>query len=259
MTINRTVAALVVGALAATAPGADTVAEGSAALVDARSTVARWVETEQVISKEKREWQIGKEVLLQRIALVEGEIATMERKIVESREAIAGAAASRGELAERKQQLEAARVALVDAIGPLEQRTRSLLAVLPDPVRQRVEPLSQRMPADASSTDRSLSERFQNVIGILNEVNKFDREIHVTNEIRPLADGTTAEVTALYVGLGQAYYVTPSGHAAGVGRPGAAGWEWLPADHLAPEVARAVAILKSEQVPAFVPLPVEIR
>jgi hypothetical protein len=122
-----------------------------------------------------------------------------------------------------------------------------------------VAPLSQRMPDDPANTEVSLSERFQNVIGILNEVNKFNRDITVTNELRELPGGSMAEVTVVYLGLGQAYYVTSGGDGAGVGRPAADGWEWTAANHLAPEIFRTVEILKNAQPPAFVPLPVEIR
>ena len=71
--------------------------------------------------------------------------------------------------------------------------------------------------------------------------------------------GSTAEVKALYIGLGQAYYVTPTGDAAGVGQPTPDGWKWTPANDLAPEISRAIAILQNEEVPAFVPLPVTIE
>lgn len=223
-----------------------------------RSTVARWVETQQIISKEKKDWQLGKEVLLQRISLIENEIGQLERKRDATRGSIAEAEGQRRELEQRNEAMKRASAELAGIIGPLERKTRELLATLPDPIVERVRPLSERIPEDPDDTRASLGERFQNVIGILNEVNKFNGDITVTNEIRELADGSTAEVTAIYVGLGQAYYVTSSGRAAGVGRPTPEGWEWTAANHLAPEIAQAVAIVKGD-VPAFVPLPVEIR
>jgi hypothetical protein len=126
-------------------------------------------------------------------------------------------------------------------------------------LRQRVAPLSERLPDDSDRTEASLSQRFQNVIGILNEVNKFNRDITVTSELRTLSDGTVAEVQALYLGLGQAYYVTVDGSAAGVGRPGPEGWDWSSADEFAESISRAIAILRNEEVPAYVPVPVQIR
>jgi hypothetical protein len=97
------------------------------------------------------------------------------------------------------------------------------------------------------------------VIGVLNAINKFNADITLTNEVRAMPDGSSAEVKALYLGLGQAYYVTPNGQSAGVGRPTAEGWEWVPANELSVEIARAIAIFQNEEKPAYVPLTVTIQ
>jgi len=79
----------------------------------------------------------------------------------------------------------------------------------------------------------------------------------VATEMRTLADGRPAEVKTLYIGLGQAYYVSAKGEA-GTGRPGAAGWNWQPANDLAASVTEAMQIMQSKATPHFVPLPVKI-
>jgi hypothetical protein len=255
----RTVLLVAAASVSAGAATAQTDSAADEVLGSTRSAVEKWVETQQIISKEKKDWQLGKEVLEQRISLIENEITSLEEKTAETRKAIGEADAKRRELASRNEQLKTAAASLYDRIGPLEQKTRELLATLPEPLQERVAPLSQRMPDDPENTEVSLSERFQNVIGILNEVNKFNRDITVTNELRELPDGSMAEVTVVYLGLGQAYYVTSGGDGAGVGRPAADGWEWTAANHLAPEIFQTVEILKNAEPPAFVPLPVEIR
>ena len=53
--------------------------------------------------------------------------------------------------------------------------------------------------------------------------------------------------------------VTPDRDAAGVGKPGPEGWSWSTADDLAEKIAQAIAILANEDVPAFVPLPVQVQ
>jgi hypothetical protein len=58
----------------------------------------------------------------------------------------------------------------------------------------------------------------------LNEVNKFNREITVSSEVLTLSGGASAEVTALYVGIGKAYYVSRNGSAAGIGTASPDGW-----------------------------------
>jgi hypothetical protein len=105
----------------------------------------------------------------------------------------------------------------------------------------------------------SLSERFQNVVGILNELNKFSREITEATEVRDLPDGSSAEVTVLYLGLGQAYYCNAKSGVAGVGRPGEKGWVWEPRNDLVAAVADVIAVYRNEVPAVYVGLPVEVK
>ena len=141
----------------------------------------------------------------------------------------------------------------------LEQRTSTLLTRLPEPIRERVKPLSQRIPEDVSDTKLSLSERFQNVIGILNEMNKCSREITEASEVRDLPDGSHAEVTVLYLGVGQAYFCNENGGVAGVGLAGPDGWAWQQSNDLVEAVADVIAVYRNEQPATYIPLPVEVR
>jgi hypothetical protein len=81
----------------------------------------------------------------------------------------------------------------------------------------------------------------------------------VASEVRSLPDGTSAVVTALYVGLGHAYYVGVEGRIAGVGTPSPDGWVWRPANDAAPAIAEAIAILSNEKPAGFVRLPLRVE
>jgi hypothetical protein len=226
---------------------------------DTRTMIEQWVETQRVISTEKRDLAMAKEMLNERIELVEHEIETLHGKIAEAEESIADADKKRMEMIEENESLRETSTALEAVVGSLEKRTVALLNRLPDPIRERVKPLSQRLPENPEETKLSLSRRFQNVVGILNELNKFDREITVVSEVRDLPDGSSAEVTAVYLGIGQGYYTGSNEKIAGVGSPSDEGWVWTPANEAATEISRAIAILKNEQVADFVQLPVDIR
>jgi hypothetical protein len=130
--------------------------------------------------------------------------------------------------------------------------------MLPEPGQAKLDPLYKRIPEDPAKTRASAAERFQNILGILNEVNKSNNEITVNYEVQKRADGSPAEVKAIYVGLGQAYYVSASGDAS-VGRPTAEGWKWEPANEIAGGVTTALEILQGKQTAAFVPLPVKLN
>jgi hypothetical protein len=220
-----------------------------------RASLEKWVETRRIISKERQDWALGKEVLGDRIEIVADEIKSLRERIEESEGDIAEADRKRAELLLQNEQLKDASASLEEAILGLEQRTLALIPRLPQPLQERIKPLSQQLPKGEAL---SLSIRFQNVIGLLNAVNKFNTEITHTNEVHDLGWGTSAEVTAMYLGLGQSYYVNADGTSAAVGRPNSEGWEWSAATEQAADVQRAIMILKDEAQPAFVRLPVRV-
>ncbi|MBI1303071.1 MAG: DUF3450 family protein [Phycisphaera sp.] len=220
-----------------------------------RDAFDRWVETRRVISEETRDWTLGKDMLDSRLDILRRELAAVREKIAESERSTTDADRRTAELAAQRDALRAASAELASTAAALETRTKALVARLPDPIRDRIKPLSQRLPADPAASELPLSTRFQNVVGLVNEVNKFNREITVTSEIRALPDGTSAEVTVVYLGLAQAYYTGGNGRIAGFGAATADGWTWTPANEAAPQVARLVAILKNESPAEFVLLP----
>lgn len=223
-----------------------------------RSLLAKWAETQQMIAKERADWKDGKEILQSRIDLLRGEIATAEGKVSEISSSGSGVRKDKAELNARIDQLKAVSGDLGRLAGELETRIRALHDRLPDPLKEKIKPLFGRMPDNPEQSAISAAERFQNVAGILNEINKFNGEITLASEVRTLADGKPAEVKVVYVGLGQAYFVGAQGQA-GIGRPSDKGWEWKNEDRIAPEVSQVVEVLQNKAKPSFVLLPVEIR
>jgi septal ring factor EnvC (AmiA/AmiB activator) len=227
-------------------------------LQETRLTLEKWHETQQIVARERKDWQQGKEVLVARIELLQKEVATLEQKIAQGQAAVAKAESKRAELVAENEQLQATAKVLADAVGGFEQQVRELLPVLPPPVLERAQPIVQRMPAAGAATRVSVAERYQNVLGLLGELNRANQELTVAYEVHSLAGGRRAEVQVLYVGLAQAYSVSARGEA-GIGRPGPAGWHFQPAPALARPVLLALEILQGKHTPAFVPLPARLQ
>lgn len=255
----RTAAAgawLLTALLAAAPPAGAQEPDASAVLDSTRATLAKWVETRELISREREDWTLGKQVLEERLRLLEAELAELRGGLAETRGAIGAANEAREELRGKRDGLEEASSTLDEIVASLEAKTRRLVAQLPAPLTARIAPLARRIPEDPAKAEPSLGQRFQNVIGLVNEVNKFNGDVTLVSEVRELPGGGAAEVRTLYLGLAQAWYVTPNGDAAGVGRPGPEGWEWSADDELAPRVAQVIGVLEGDQVPAYVALPV---
>jgi hypothetical protein len=228
------------------------------AIKGSRETLAKWVETQQIIAREKKDWQQGKEILNSRISLVRSEIATVEEALGELRKTGAEGSGKRAEILREDGDLREAGSAVGGRVAVLERELKSFLPRLPEPLREKVQPLVARMPADPDGTSVTNAERLQNIVGILNELNRFNGEITMVTEIRTLSGGKPSEVRTIYLGLAQAYYLSPSGEA-GVGRPAEDGWQWEASGGIAPAVRQAVEILQTKAKPAFVPLPVRVQ
>ena len=250
--------AALVGAVALLSGAALATDEQLTDVSDTRAALEKYVEAQRTISAEKADWAVGRDLLVDRVEVIQREIESLRAKIDKTRADIADADTKRAELVAENDRLKEAGATYGAILLALEGRTQELLPRLPDPIRERVKPLSQRIPEVPDETKLGLAERYGNVVGILNEINRFHREVSVNSEVRTLSNGTTAEVTALYVGISQGYYVDGGGQAAGIGTGTGAGWTWSPADEAAAPIARAIAIFQSEEIADFVQLPVRI-
>lgn len=223
---------------------------------DARGALEQYVETRRLISEERSDWRMGREILEDRIELVQSEIDTLRTKIEESRAKIDEDDLEAAKRADAVAMAKSATDGLEERIGAIEARVQALLARVPEPIAKKVEPLSQRFPADSENIESSLAERYQVVIGVLNELNKYHAAVHEGPELRTLSSGQSAEVEALYFGLSQGYYVDATGKFAGWGRATENGWTWTDDSTIAGEVREAIKILKNEVAASFVRLPV---
>lgn len=224
-----------------------------------RDVLDKWVETQRVISREKRDLELAKEMLKERIDLVKREIASLREKISDAEKSISEADTKRAGMIDENEKLKTVSSSMGNLCQRLEDHAKSLLARLPDPIRDHVKPLSQQIPKDREEIKVSTSIRYQNIVGILNAIDKFNQNITVESEVRPLPDATSAEVTALYLGIGQGFYTGVNGTIAGIGTATEEGWIWTPANEAAAAITRVIGILKNEQVASFVFLPIDVR
>ncbi|MBL8738666.1 MAG: DUF3450 family protein [Planctomycetes bacterium] len=232
--------------------------DNAEAVANTRATVEKWVEARNLVSKELRDWAQGKEALAARMDVVRRDIEKLRKGIADAEAQVVEADKKRATLLEDNEQRKAGADRLTTRVAELEARLATQLPRLPEPLRDKLKPLTQRLPRAGETTKQSLAERWQNVVGVLNELDKWQREVVVTSELRQLGDGQSVEVAVLYLGLGQAFYASGNGKVAGFGHPTADGWQWKQANELAAEVLRTIAIYKNEQVAAFVRLPVQV-
>lgn len=222
-----------------------------------RDALEKWVETRRTIGVERRDWALGKDLLDSRIDVLDRELKTLADRTKEVEATLTEADRKRDSLAQEAGTLKDASAQLAAMAAQLETKVKALVKRFPTPLAEKLKPLTQRLPEDSAATTLSLAVRFQNIVGIINEANRFNREITQSSEIRKLADGSSVEVTAVYLGLAQGYYVGAGGRIAGIGRGAPEGWTWTESNDNGPAIERIVAILRNQKPAAFVPIPVK--
>lgn len=228
------------------------------AVGDARLLFGKWIETEQVMSTERKEWQQGREVLVHRAELLDREVQGLRERTKEAETTAASVQEQRDKLQSEIEAMKVVAAQLTQEVTGLEVEAKKLLRMAPPPLQQKLLLLQQRIPEDPATTRVSIAERFQNVLGIFDALNKANQEISEHIEVRDLGGGRRAEVRVLYIGLAQAYYLSAGGDA-GFGQPGPDGWTWQPKAELASAVRTALEIRAGTHSPTFVPLPVRVR
>lgn len=227
-------------------------------LTEARSTVGRWVNVEQSVSREAIAWQEKKTLLNDLIMVSKAEIASLKKQITEADKAKGEAETLRAELVqERNANLENAKQVATFLIR-YETSLRDLIKRLPPPLKKDLEPLLQRIPQDPTDTALGIAERMQTVVGIVSQIQRFDALPTVRSEMMPAAEGSKQEVRTLHLGLGASYYAAADGSTAGYGELTDAGWEWRAKPELAAAVLKAIKSAERTGDATFANLPVKL-
>ncbi len=223
-----------------------------------RSNFKEWVELKKLISEEKNDWAVEKETLQESIDLLEAEIDKLKLAIEKQEEDASAADTERVELTASEDALKAASAIVKDSIGDLEAQTLELVKYLPEALRQKLNVITQQIPRNKREMDAStLSKRIVNVVAIITEIEKFNSQITVFNEIQEIG-GESVRVDTLYIGLSVAYYVDGTESEAGYMIPAKDEWTKVQDNSLAKPIADAVAMQKREMPVEFVNLPLQV-
>lgn len=231
----------------------------AASLGETRNTLEEWVETRQIISKEKADWKVEQSILSDTVELLSNELKRLETELEEMEATTSAADEERARLNEDKETLSDASSVVEANIGNLETQMKAVIKTLPEPLLEKIKPLIRRLPEDSSDTSLSLGERVQNIVGILSQADKFNTTITQTSESRQISENKTVEVRTLYWGLATAYYVDASGEYAGLGYPVAKGWEWPRIDDAGEAIKRLIDVYEGSEEIQFIQVPARIK
>ena len=228
-------------------------------LLETRSTLQKWVETRQLISKTKGDWQSDKEMLQQTAELLDRELKAVNEQFQKL-------GTNSTQVDKERLQAEALLQSSTEGLDRAKQfatsfeaRIQQVIPSFPGPLQEILKPLLNRLPADPVATKMLPTERMQVIVGIRNEVDKFNSGGSGLSEKTRNSKGEEVAVDTIYVGLGAAYFVNEAGDFAGVGSTGEKGWAWTPKPEIASSVREIIRIYRNEVGARFVSLPVVIR
>ena len=141
------------------------------------------------------------------------------------------------------------------ALAPLEAKLLELNQYFPRPLKDKVKSLVGQIGKSKRTSDRMAI-----IIGILNEVDKFNAEFSMDTDEIKTPKGETKLVDVLYLGLAVAYYADNEGKVGGIMTPADGEWIRTEKNDAAPAIRDAILYYEGEIKPAvLVNLPIEIQ
>jgi hypothetical protein len=220
-----------------------------------KSVISEYVTVRRDIARVQSDWQSYQESANRRIDLYEREVARLreqiERAEADTTQAEREIARVRAEIAT----LRSANDIILRALPPIEDRVRELNQYFPKPLKTKIDRLMPQL-----GKGRQASDRMAIVIGILNEVDKFNSEFTYATEDKRLPNGEIRIVDVIYMGLAIGYYADKEGTIGGTLTPAAGGWTTNENTAIAAAVRDAVRFYNNDVKPAeLVNLPFAIQ
>lgn len=240
------------GHAAATAPAAPTPDE-------TRAYLEQWVAFRRTISEEENQWLSDKQTITRSISLIRADMDRLDREIEEARENSTEAERRRVELNADNEKEKASARAVSEQLGALENQIKQQIEYFPQPLKDLVEPLKQRIPPPAAAAQFGGGERLQNIVGIMQQAEKFNQSITVSSGIEELPNGDNAQVDTVFLGLSIAYFVDGTGRYAGILSPAPGEWTKEQNDAIASDVRKLVQVFRREILADFVTLPIAVK
>ncbi len=210
--------------------------------------VERLIELQQSIRQEWTQWEVQREALTRRHDLLQLEKSMLEARVDEAEQAAAYEVQAMAALEER-----------LDLRDEILQKAGQLLAeteLLAPFARETVpEGLRNSLPPPVPDAT-SILYRLQAVMNLTAAIHQLDQSITQNRQLMDSPDGGRRQFDVLYLGLSQAYAVSPDNRLAGHGFRHNGNWNWSWNPEWANPIRQAIRIHQNDLPPRWVRLPV---
>lgn len=229
-------------------------------LTSVENNTDRWIELQQRVANEQDEWELDREVLTNRRAMMEEEQASLRENIESYALANRLYESTRIKLDHEFTIMAEANEAMDERLENLELRVMALAQSLPDPLRNDLDPILRAMRGNPGDPDeRSVASRAQSLTAVIATVAQFGNTINLSHTLRPLPDGDREiDVKVLYWGLSFGYATDATGERAWLLRPSPDGWSWEDRPDQAARFKALIDIYEKQMEPELITVPVQM-
>jgi hypothetical protein len=216
--------------------------------------VQRWLDTERQISELTIRGIEQKSSMEQTLQLLNAEYQQLNKKQMNRQINSGELAEKRTQLIAEQSELEKQQKSLTTALKTINQQLGSLQVQLPPPLLT-----SWQAAGDLHNTSLEVTERLQIALDALTLLIDFQNRISIHEMAIVHPNGKQVWVTQLYLGAGQAWFVSNDLSYAGFGYPSTLGWQWEFDDNInAEQIAKGIAIHKKSRSVDWIKLPISI-
>ena len=213
------------------------------------------------LQKEKvaleNEWKEQKVMLQAETDLLLAEKGTLEKALGKQKREIEKVDSEVKELSVEKSHQNEKLASIEKTLTIYEKRLSTIFPQLPNFLQKKLKVSLNKL----EQGKKPVAERLRLIVALLEEIELFDKSIHIGHVVLTCPDGNERQMEVLYLGLGAAFTVTDSSiktSFAAKGKLDKGGWKWDWDEKIGPEVQKAIAIYKKEKNAQLVKLPLGV-
>lgn len=216
----------------------------------ALAIVKKTIETELTTSEEKRDWKNQEALLQELIKLYETELTLINEELEASGDITENLDSTAEDLKTKTAELERQRKEIHKRSKAQAERLLTITKRFPQPLQEEI----ATDEAVLVSRESNVRDIITSMISILKSASQFNRTVNYSNLIEEV-EGKKRQMRVLYLGLGQAYYI--SGDTAGIGKPVDGKWSWTEIPDSKANIDKAIAVYQKTRRPELIKLPVQ--
>ncbi len=231
-------------------------------LDQSKENMRLWLETSQKRQAEENAWKNDQEILTNYKEGLLAEKAAYLEQIEEAKQRAQAADQQSTDKISQRDQLIAAEKALASHLRGLEEEFVKQVPALPAPLIKMskmavgIETLKKNLALPADQQTDDVGKRSANLTEMIAEVEKFQQNVTVSNELHKNAAGQEFNMQVVYLGMAAAYAVNEDASFALIGSPQTGGWKFTERNEIAADIKKLIVTATTEKDISFTPLPV---